>query len=130
VPEPLILVIEDEYFLLSAIEEALTGGGFASEIVSSGEAALTLFTDDRNRFRALVTDVNLGDGLSGWEVARRIRETAPTLPVIYLTAATAEEWASHGVPNSILISKPFAPAQLVTAVSQLLNVGSSSIEPT
>jgi hypothetical protein len=33
---------------------------------------------------------------------------------------------SKGVPNSILLKKPFAPAQLVTAVSQLLNAGSSS----
>jgi hypothetical protein len=32
-----------------------------------------------------------------------------------------EDWASKGVPNSIMLSKPFAPAQLITAVSQLLN---------
>jgi hypothetical protein len=31
---------------------------------------------------------------------------------------------SEDVPNSILLTKPFAPAQLVTAVSQLLNGGS------
>jgi DNA-binding response OmpR family regulator len=63
-------------------------------------------------------------GLSGWHVARQIREKEPTIPVIYLTTASAEEWAARGVPNSILIPKPFAPAQLVTAISQLLNVGS------
>jgi len=32
-----------------------------------------------------------------------------------------EEWASKGVPNSLLLVKPFAPAQIVTAISQLLN---------
>jgi hypothetical protein len=32
--------------------------------------------------------------------------------------------ANQGVPNSILLTKPFAPAQLVTAVAQLLNTGS------
>jgi hypothetical protein len=41
-----------------------------------------------------------------------------------MTGAAAEEWGAHGVPNSILLTKPFAPAQLVTAVSQLLNAGS------
>jgi hypothetical protein len=35
----------------------------------------------------------------------------------------AEDWSSKGVPNSIMLTKPFAPAQLVTAVSQLLNTG-------
>ena len=38
-----------------------------------------------------------------------------------MTGAGAEQWPSHGVLNSVLLSKPFAPAQVVTAVSQLLN---------
>jgi hypothetical protein len=37
-----------------------------------------------------------------------------------------DQWASNGVPNSIMLEKPFAPAQLITAVSQLLNVGGPS----
>jgi hypothetical protein len=36
-----------------------------------------------------------------------------------MTGASADQWAANGVPNSILLEKPFAPAQLVTAVSQL-----------
>jgi CheY-like chemotaxis protein len=46
-----------------------------------------------------------------------------SVPVVYITGATAHEWATQGVPNSMLLTKPFAPAQLVTAVSQLLNAG-------
>lgn len=38
-----------------------------------------------------------------------------------MTGAAANDWGSQGVPNSILLQKPFAPAQLVTAVSKLLN---------
>jgi hypothetical protein len=38
-----------------------------------------------------------------------------------MTGAAADKWASQGVPNSILLEKPFAPAQLVTALSNLLN---------
>jgi len=43
-----------------------------------------------------------------------------------MTGAAADDWGSEGVPNSILLKKPFAPAQLVTAVSQLVNAGSPS----
>ena len=39
---PLILVIEDEYLLQADIEKVLTDAGFGTEIVSSGEEALTL----------------------------------------------------------------------------------------
>jgi hypothetical protein len=45
----------------------------------------------------------------------------PEFPVIYVTGAAGDEWASQGVPNRILLVKPFAPAQLVIAISQLLN---------
>jgi DNA-binding response OmpR family regulator len=44
VPEvPVILIVEDEYPLQAVVEEALTDGGFATDILSSGEEALTLF---------------------------------------------------------------------------------------
>jgi DNA-binding response OmpR family regulator len=59
--------------------------------------------------------------MDGWEVGKQAREIDPTFPVIYMTGAAADQWASHGVPNSILLTKPFAPAQLVAAISQLLN---------
>jgi hypothetical protein len=39
----LVLVVEDEYFLLADLEEALTDAGYAVQIASSGEDALTLF---------------------------------------------------------------------------------------
>jgi CheY-like chemotaxis protein len=68
--------------------------------------------------------------LDGWAVARAAREIEPEFPVVYMTGAAANEWGSKGVPNSILLNKPFAPAQLVTAVSQLLNAGSPPTAPT
>ena len=118
---PLVLVVEDEYDL----ETALADGGFASKAAYTGEEALTLFMETSNTYKALVTDVRLGDGLDGWEVARRIREKEPSLPVIYVTGSSAEDWASYGVPKSVLVSKPFLPRQLIAALSNLLNVGSA-----
>jgi DNA-binding response OmpR family regulator len=72
-------------------------------------------------YRALVTDVALKGRLNCWEVASKIREADPGFQVIYISGARADEWAAKGVPNSVMLTKPFAPAQLVTAVSQLLN---------
>jgi DNA-binding response OmpR family regulator len=105
------------------IEDALRDAGFECSIVSSGEEALTLFSGHKDSYRALVTDINLRGSVDGWEVARRIRESAPGIPVVYMTGASADQWTAHGVPHSILLNKPFAPAQLVTAVAQLLNAG-------
>jgi hypothetical protein len=38
-----------------------------------------------------------------------------------MTGRGADEWTAQGVPNSMLITKPFAPDQIVSATSQLLN---------
>nr|WP_249804992.1 response regulator [Bradyrhizobium sp. CW4] len=117
----LVLVVEDERLIQELVEAALTEGGFETEIVGSGEEAITLLQDDATNYRALLTDIHLKGTLTGWDVAKRAREVNPEIPVVYMTGAAASEWPSHGVPNSVLLNKPFAPAQVVTAVSQLLN---------
>lgn len=74
-----VLVVEDEALICSFIEDALLDGGLEACSVSSGEAALSTFSDGRKGCRALLTDVNLGDGITGWELARRIREITTRL---------------------------------------------------
>ena len=119
-----VLVVEDDQQIQSLVEEALTDGGFELAIASSGEEALTLLSERKIEYRILVIDIKLGkDRISGWDVARRARAINPECAVVYITGAKAEEWVVQGVPNSILLTKPFAPAQLVTAVSQVLNTG-------
>jgi DNA-binding response OmpR family regulator len=119
----IILVVEDDQSVQGLIEEALNDGGFEPAIVASGEEAVTLLQGREASYRALVTDINLLGTMDGWEVAKSAREIDPDFPVIYMTGAAADEWASHGVPNSILLTKPFAPAQLITALATLLNTG-------
>jgi DNA-binding response OmpR family regulator len=118
-----VLVVEDDAPLQSIIEDALTDGRFEPAIAASGEEAVTLLMGLKGKYRALVTDVQLRGVMDGWEVAKRAREIDPEFPIVYMTGGHAAEWPSHGVPNSILLTKPFAPAQLVAAVSQLLNAG-------
>ena len=64
---PVILVVEDEYPLQGVVEEALNEGGFETDILSSGEEALTLFRAGTRNYRALVTDVGLKGRMSGWK---------------------------------------------------------------
>jgi CheY-like chemotaxis protein len=120
-----VLVVEDDAPIQSIVEEALTDGGFEPAIAASGEEAVTLIKGIKGKYCALVTDIQLRGVMDGWEVARQARELDPEFPIVYLTGGNAAEWPSRGVPNSILLTKPFAPAQLITAVSQLLNAGTT-----
>ena len=119
---PIILVVEDDHLVQSVVEDSLAEGGFELVMASSGENAVELLDTSEGKYRALVTDINLGPGgIDGWDVARHAREIDPNFLIIYMSGNDVDDWASKGVPNSLMLAKPFAPAQLVTAVSQLLN---------
>ena len=117
---PAILIVEDDQLVQQTLEDILIEGGFEVAIVASGEEAIELFKGQTS-YSAIVTDINLSGEIEGWEVARVAREIDAALPIVYMTGAAGHEGPSRGVPHSILLKKPFAPAQLVTAVSQLLN---------
>ena len=119
-----ILVVEDEAMILMMVETILQEGGFKIETATTAEEAIRMIDATEAQYCALVTDIDLHSGkLTGWDVARHARQVTPDLPVVYMTAASANDWTSQGVPNSILVNKPFVPAQIITAVSQLLNAG-------
>src|ERR1700754_3336263 len=118
---PVILVAEDDQDVQAFIENTLSDSGFELSIAVTGQEAINLLKSKKVEYRALVTDIHLGGEIDGWQVARIAREIDPHFPIVYMTGAAADEWASQGVPNSIMLAKPFAPVQLVTAVSQLLN---------
>lgn len=113
----------------SLVEETLSDGGFESAVVASGEEAVTLLKGHKGKYRALVTDIHLRGTMDGWEVAQHAREIEPDFPVVYMSGAAAADWTSKGVPHSIMLAKPFAPAQLLTAVSNLLNSSTPTATP-
>lgn len=126
---PSILVVEDDDAIQSLVEDALNEGGFEAAVASTGEEAVTLLKGGLVTYRGLVTDISLLGRFNGWEVARAAREVDSNFPVVYMSGVAADEWLVQGVPNSIMLQKPFAPAQLVTAVSQLVNGSLSAKAP-
>jgi CheY-like chemotaxis protein len=65
----------------------------------------------------LFTDIQLPGDVDGWDVARKCRESHPTLPVLYATAARLD--IMKAVPGSTLFQKPYTPDQLVGVVQAL-----------
>lgn len=120
--EPLVvLVIEDEPLILMDVEAALAEAGFEVITASSAAEGMAAFDDRAGDIRAVVSDIRLGKGVSGWEVGRHVRQAVPTMPMIYMSGDSAVDWSAQGVPNSVMISKPFAFPQMITAISTLLN---------
>lgn len=127
--QPVIDTAEDDQTLRGFLEDTLSDAGSEAATAASGEEAFILTTDHKVHYRALVTDINLDGRLDGWQVAQPAREIDRAFPFIYISGAHAEDWGDKGVPNSIILAKPFAPAQLVTAIAQLLNAAPGSALP-
>ncbi|RXT42980.1 response regulator [Bradyrhizobium betae] len=115
-----ILLVEDEDLLREMLEETLVEAGYGVVSAASGEEATDLLNGDPLP-RALVTDINLGRArMDGWELARIARANDPSCVILYVSGDSAHRWAANGVPQSLLLAKPFAPAELVEAISGLL----------
>lgn len=120
-----LLYVEDEPLLHMVLEAGLDDAGFGVVAAASGEEGLRILQERAEEIAGLITDVNLGPGLNGWEVARQARELNPALPVIYVSGKESHDWSAKGVPQSVMIGKPFAVAQVVVAMANLLNTGAA-----
>lgn len=117
-----ILIVEDEPLIAEALKAALDEAGFSSLSTTDADEAMAMLEKNRARDLAgLVTDINLGGERNGWDIASRAREMNPALPVVYMSGDRAGDWTAHGVPYSVILEKPFAIAQVVVAISGLLN---------
>ena len=117
----LVLLAEDHLLVQMAVEVELGEAGYDLAVASSGVEAKGRIEAGADRIQALVTNVDLGKGPSGWDIARRARELIADLPVVYITAGWGADWPLRGVPNSILVPKPFRTGQIVAALSTLLH---------
>jgi CheY-like chemotaxis protein len=115
-----LLLAEDEALISLSAQDALQAGGYSVVTAASGSEAMAVLESRAQELAGVITDIRLGEGPSGWEVATRARELKPDIAIIYATADSAHEWSAHGVPKSKVIQKPYAAAQVVTAISALL----------
>ncbi|GAA0302980.1 response regulator [Sphingomonas oligophenolica] len=116
-----ILLAEDEQVIALTLEDALVDGGYAVSVASTGEDALSRLAVGAAELSGLITDIRLGGTMDGWEIARMARQANPTIAVVYMTGDSAADYSAQGVPDSLILQKPFASAQMLTAISTLLN---------
>ena len=118
-----ILIVDDDAGLLALISEDLQKQGLSCACARSDREAYRLL--GAQAFDAVVVDVNLGFGTTGFDVARRARQVAPEIRVVYMSgdANAPRSWMSFGVPSSDYVSKPFPLDRLADLLRHDLDVG-------
>ncbi|KKJ93434.1 response regulator transcription factor [Micromonospora sp. HK10] len=114
-----VLVVDDEPTLTDLLSMALRYEGWQVSTAGNGMAAISAarqFHPD-----AVVLDVMLPD-LDGFQVLRRLREQAPTVPVLFLTArdAVEERIAGLTVGGDDYVTKPFSLEEVIARLRALL----------
>ena len=114
-----ILAIDDEHVIRMLVVEILESVGHDVVGAESAEHALDLL--DHHEFDLIVSDVVM-PGLSGLELLEAARRRHASLPVVLVTGAGTYETLSQALTRGAagLVTKPFAHAELQTAVSDAL----------
>lgn len=115
----IILLVDDEEIVLRALQHILAVYGFGVIAASSGEEALR--RAEGQPIDLLLVDVVM-PGMSGPELARRLRDLHPKLRVLFMagmpdTPMIRTEVVQAGFP---LLPKPFMPSQLLEAIVGVL----------
>ncbi len=110
-----VLLVEDDGPVRDTIAEVLAGEGLRVTALASGEALLELLPTLDAPPAALILDVRLGNGVSGFEAARLARERLGEVPVIYVSGDLRPLVHLSG-RHDLALLKPFTPETLLRVV--------------
>ena len=117
-PRTRMLVVDDEEFVRELLGEILEGEHCDVYLAASGSEALSVFKN--MEFDGVFTDVGM-PGMSGWELAREIRQLNPSIPIAVITgwgeAVGSHEQKAAGV--DWVVAKPFTADRVVDLVRDL-----------
>ena len=114
------LVADDHEDVCELISEGLRERGVAVECVHDDTSAYrriaALPTLD-----AIILDVHLGRGTTGYDVARFARQVIPDVTVVYVSGEVdSTSFKAFGVPSSEFVEKPFTPDDIGDLVISML----------
>ena len=119
--KPLILLVDDDSDILKLVSMRLNASGYRVQAVDSGETALAALAASRPQL--VITDLKM-DGMDGMALFEAIHNTAPTLPVIILTAHGTIPEAVAATKRGVFgfLPKPFDNQALLEQVAQALKL--------
>ena len=119
-PPPLhCLVVDDEEEVAEVVADILTSAGHTAVVAGSGQAAVDRLSAER--FDLVFTDLAM-PGMTGWQVARAVKDKTPEVPVVMMSGfgveVAPEELRSNGV--DLVLAKPLQIRDVLNAVASML----------
>jgi CheY-like chemotaxis protein len=126
---PLILVADDEPFILQYIKHVLQLANYDVVTANSVEEAWAILERRQLEVELVLSDIVMPGSIDGLELAERIHQLDPDLPVLFISGALCEvdPRTAKIAEKQLLLRKPFYPKQLVDFVCTHLRGTSSGI---
>jgi FixJ family two-component response regulator len=114
--ERVVAVIDDDPSMRKALARLLRAHGYACETCDSAEKFLEGFTT--SQANCLLIDINLGSGLSGIELCKRLKASGRSLNIIVMTGVDIQQNKNEAIKAgcNAYLHKPFSPHTLIDAV--------------
>lgn len=116
---PTVLLVEDEPLIAELIQSALEEVDLTLCVALSPKVAVAELEAEPRCFAALATDINLGDSLTGFDLARRARELNADVKVVYITGLPSNIYAAE--ESALMFPKPFDVSDLADQVRLLVS---------
>jgi CheY-like chemotaxis protein len=115
---PHVLIVDDEPEIVELIVGALNERGLKVKAAHTDHDALDVLEREAAQLSVLVTDINLGKGVTGFDLARKARQLNPAVTVVYITGQmhTLDRFAVDG---AVLVEKPFETEAFADQVAGL-----------
>jgi len=116
-----ILVVEDDDSVRRVAVNALKRAGYNTVPAASATDAITHYTKQPH-VHMVITDVILGEGANGRQLADELRKLRPDLPVLFVSGYTENGIVKDGIlkPGVDFLAKPYSPDELLRAVRRIL----------
>ncbi len=117
-----VLLVEDEPLIREIMSESLQDAGYEVLEVENGDIAMALMQQPPRQFSLLVTDFHMPGTADGSQVAARVRQLIPEIPVI-IASGRPEALKASG-QNELgyrLLKKPYLPSDLVRLARSLVH---------
>jgi CheY-like chemotaxis protein len=111
-----VLIVEDDMFVAELAAGMFGELGFESTITHSAKEALERLAGG-DKPKLVFSDVVMPGGITGVELARKLRERFPELPILLTTGYSEQVNATQGFP---VLQKPYEMDSLAKAISKLL----------
>jgi CheY-like chemotaxis protein len=119
--ETTILLVEDEADLRDLLSRILQDNHYQVLEAEDGEQALRVANRSPTRIDLVLTDLIM-PGLSGYDVAQKIRAIRPGIKIMYITGYVDGKKQSHRLQrDERLLQKPVHPEQLLSSVREMLS---------